>query len=55
MSVEEVIDKHYKDQIDQLGSDEKNLKEKIIKFRDDELNHKDIAYEKGATKKAFIL
>ena len=52
-SVEEVIDKHYKNQIDQLGSDEKNLKEKIIKFRDDELNHKDIAYEKGATKKGL--
>ena len=29
-SVEEVIDKHYKDQIDQLGSDEKNLKEKLL-------------------------
>ena len=52
-SVEEVIDKHYKNQIDQLGSDEKNLKEKIIKFRDDELNHKDIDYEKGATKKGL--
>ena len=26
-----------------------NLK-KIIKFREDELHHKDIAYEKGATK-----
>ncbi len=52
-SVEEVIDKHYKNQIDQLGPDEKNLKEKIIKFRDDELNHKDIAYEKGATKKGL--
>ena len=52
-SVEEVIDIHYKYQIDQLGSDEKNLKEKIIKFRDDELNHKDIAYEKGATKKGL--
>ena len=50
-SVEEVIDKHYLDQIKQLGDDEKNLKKKIIKFREDELNHKDIAYEKGATKK----
>ena len=49
-SVEEVIDGHYKNQIDQLGSDEKELKEKIIKFREDELHHKDIAYEKGATK-----
>ena len=49
-SVEEVIDGHYKNQIDQLGSNEKELKEKIIKFREDELHHKDIAYEKGATK-----
>ena len=52
-SVEEVIDKHYQDQINQLGSDEINLKNKIIKFREDELHHKDIAYEKGATKKGF--
>ena len=29
------------------------LKSKIIKFRDDELNHKDIAYEAGATKEGF--
>ena len=49
-SVEEVIDEHYQNQINQLGSDEKNLKEKIIKFREDELHHKDIAYNKGATK-----
>ena len=50
-SVEEVIDEHYLNQIKQLGNDEKNLKKKIVKFREDELNHKDIAYEKGATKK----
>ena len=50
-SVEEVIDKHYLNQINQLGNDEKNLKNKITKFRQDELNHKDIAYKKGATKK----
>ena len=49
-SVEEVIDEHYLSQIKQLGDDEKNLKKKITKFRQDELNHKDIAYEKGATK-----
>ena len=49
-SVEEVIDKHYSDQIKKLGIDEKNLKNKIEKFRNDEINHKDIAYEKGATK-----
>ena len=52
-SVEEVIDEHYKNQIDELQNDEKNLKEKIIKFRNDELHHKDIAYEQGATKKGF--
>jgi|TARA_X000001036_G_scaffold54010_1_gene43518 ubiquinone biosynthesis monooxygenase Coq7 len=52
-SVEEVIDKHYQNQIDQLGPDEKKLKKKIIKFREDELHHKNIAYEKGATKKGF--
>ena len=52
-SVEEVIDEHYQDQINQLGPEEKNLKKKIIKFREDELHHKDIAYEKGATKKGF--
>ena len=49
-SVEEVIDGHYQRQIDYLKSDEKKLKEKIIKFRLDEIHHKDIAYEKGATK-----
>ncbi len=52
-SVEEVIDKHYLNQINQLGQDEKELKNKITKFREDELHHKDIAYEKGATKKGF--
>ena len=52
-SVEEVIDEHYQNQINQLGSDEKNLKKKIIKFRKDELHHKDIAYNKGATKKGL--
>ena len=50
-SVEEVIDKHYLEQINQLGNDEKNLKKKITKFREDEIHHKDIAYDKGATKK----
>ena len=52
-SVEEVIDEHYKSQIDQIELDEKDLREKIIKFRQDELDHKDIAYEEGATKKGL--
>jgi len=49
-SVEEVIDDHYKNQTYKLEEDEKELRNKIIKFRDDELQHKDIAYEGGATK-----
>ena len=52
-SVEEVIDQHYESQINQLKPDEKKLKEKIKKFRLDELHHKNIAYEKGATKKGL--
>ena len=32
----------------------KNLKEKIKKFRDDELHHKEIAYDNGATKKGLF-
>ena len=52
-SVEEVIDKHYLDQINQLGPEEKELKKKITKFRMDELHHKNIAYEKGASKKGL--
>ena len=54
-SVEEVIDEHYLNQINQLDDSEKTLKKKIIKFREDELDHKDIAYEKGATKKGPYL
>jgi ubiquinone biosynthesis monooxygenase Coq7 len=49
-SVEEVIGEHYKNQTHELYEDEKELKKNIIKFRDDELSHKDIAYKGGATK-----
>ena len=52
-SVEEVIDEHYANQIKVLEIDEKKLKDKITKFREDELNHKDIAYKEGATKKGI--
>ena len=37
-----------------LENDEKKLKDKIIKFREDELHHKDIAYEEGATKEGSL-
>ena len=52
-SVEEVIDKHYQKQINQLEDDEKILRDNITRFREDELHHKDIAYENGATKKGL--
>ena len=49
-SVEEVIEKHYENQLSKIGDDEKNLKIKIEKFKEDEVNHKNIAYETGASK-----
>ena len=52
-SVEEVIDEHYKNQLGKLGNDEKELKKKIEKFNEDENNHKNIAYESGATNKGL--
>ena len=52
-SVEEVIDEHYQNQINEIHDDEKDLRNKIIQFREDELHHKDIAYEEGATKKGL--
>jgi len=52
-SVEEVIEDHYKNQINKLGDDEKALKAKIEIFRNDEIEHKNIAYEEGATNKGI--
>ena len=52
-SVEEVIDEHYQKQINQLENDEKILRDKIIKFRKDEIHHKEIAYKEGASKEGF--
>ena len=52
-SVEEVIENHYQNQLKKLGNDEKDLKTKIEKFKGDEINHKNIAYEAGATNKGI--
>ena len=52
-SVEEVIDNHYKKQLDRLGDDEKELKKSIEKFRQEEIDHKNEAYNKGATKEGL--
>ena len=52
-SVEEVIEDHYQNQIKKLGNDEMNLKNKIEKFKGEEVHHKNIAYESGATNKGL--
>ena len=52
-SVEEVIENHYQNQLKKIGEDEIDLKTKIEKFKGDEINHKNIAYEPGATNKGF--
>ena len=54
-SVEEVIEDHYKNQLKKLGNDEMKLKAKIEKFQEDETNHKNIAYNEGATKEGFYI
>ena len=48
VAVEEVIGEHYAEQAASLGEDEKALRQKIEKFRDEELEHKDIAEDDGA-------
>ena len=52
-SVEEVIEDHYHNQIKKLGDDEKDLKNKIEKFKSDEIKHKNIAYDSGASNKGL--
>jgi len=52
-SVEEVIEDHYQNQLKKLGNDEMDLKTKIEKFKEEEVKHKNIAYESGATNKGL--
>ena len=52
-SVEEVIGSHYQNQLKKLGNDEMELKAKIEKFKGDEVEHKNMAYEAGATNKGI--
>ena len=52
-SVEEVIEDHYQNQLKKLGNDEMDLKAKIKKFKNEEIDHKNIAYESGATNKGL--
>ncbi len=48
VAVEEVIDEHYHRQIETLGDDEPDLAAVLTEFRDDEIEHRDIALEHGA-------
>ncbi|MEO8558516.1 MAG: demethoxyubiquinone hydroxylase family protein [Rhodospirillales bacterium] len=48
VAVEDVIDQHYAEQIEQLGDDEKELRDTIASFRADELHHRDEALKHGA-------
>ncbi|MDA0781509.1 MAG: demethoxyubiquinone hydroxylase family protein [Rickettsiales bacterium] len=41
-AVEDVIEKHYQEQLDNLSDDEAELKKKIKKFRDEEIEHRDL-------------
>ena len=52
-SIEEVIEDHYQNQLKQLGNDEIKLKNKIEKFKKDEIDHKETAYKSGATNKGL--
>ena len=52
-SVEEVIENHYNNQLKKIGNDEKDLKAKIEKFKNEEIDHKNTAYETGATNKGL--
>ena len=45
IAVEEVIGEHYQKQADILGEDERELRVTVERFRDEELEHRDIAVE----------
>lgn len=47
-AVEGVIEKHYAEQIEELGEGEPELCETVRQFREDELGHKQTAEEEGA-------
>ncbi len=48
VAVEEAIDAHYAGQIDALSDDEAELRERIARFRDEELRHRDTGLAHGA-------
>jgi ubiquinone biosynthesis monooxygenase Coq7 len=48
VAVEEVIDEHYRRQVERLPEDEAALKELFEQFRQDEVEHRDTALEHDA-------
>jgi ubiquinone biosynthesis monooxygenase Coq7 len=48
VAIEETIDEHYKHQLDMLGGREPTLRTLLIKFRNEELEHKQIGLDNGA-------
>jgi 3-demethoxyubiquinol 3-hydroxylase len=52
VAVEEAIDEHYASQIEALGTDEAGLKETLGRFREEELEHRDIGLAHGAEQAA---
>lgn len=48
VAVEDVIGEHYGEQAAQLGDDERDLRDTITAFREDELHHRDISLANGA-------
>ena len=48
VAVEEVIEGHYANQLEQLGDDEADLKKTVAEFRADELHHRDVGLASGA-------
>ena len=51
-AVEEVIEKHYGDQAEELGETEPELALLVREFRDDEIGHKETAEREGAREAA---
>jgi ubiquinone biosynthesis monooxygenase Coq7 len=47
-AVEDVIDHHYQDQLDEIRDEEVELKATISKFRDEEIEHRETALDLGA-------
>ena len=50
VAVEEVIEEHYQQQLEQLHYDETELRATISEFRADELHHRDMALKNSAEK-----